>query len=145
MDSLSKIHTLDITVDESAIDMNGHVNNVAYVQWMQDVAISHYEALDWKEKTQELGATWVAHSHCIEYKRPAFAGDELTIRTWIATMERAKTTRRYEIWKEDLLIAEGHTIWVFVDATTGRPKRFPSGFHDLAAAPDDSADSTTAA
>ncbi|MEM9478203.1 MAG: thioesterase family protein [Verrucomicrobiota bacterium] len=131
MDFLSNVHTLTLTVDESAIDTNGHVNNVAYVQWMQEVAIAHYESLGWAEETRDQKATWVARSHHIEYKRPAFAGDALSIRTWIATMERATSTRRYEIHRDDELIAEGKTVWVFIDTTTGRPKRIPEAMKAL--------------
>ncbi len=34
---MSAIYAYEITVPASAIDENGHLNNVAYVQWMQDV------------------------------------------------------------------------------------------------------------
>ena len=34
-----------ITIPKSAIDENGHVNNVAYVQWMQDIAVEHYASI----------------------------------------------------------------------------------------------------
>ncbi|MDL1918316.1 hypothetical protein FBQ83_03205, partial [Chloroflexi bacterium CFX5] len=34
-----------ITIPPSAIDENGHVNNVVYVQWMQDIAVEHYASL----------------------------------------------------------------------------------------------------
>jgi len=34
------IFASSFTVPESVIDENGHVNNVAYVQWMQDVVCS---------------------------------------------------------------------------------------------------------
>ena len=35
----------EFTVPESAVDQNGHVNNVVYVQWMQDVAVLHSDAV----------------------------------------------------------------------------------------------------
>ena len=36
---LSSIYTKNITIPQTAIDENGHVNNVTYVQWMQDIAV----------------------------------------------------------------------------------------------------------
>ncbi len=36
---ISPIYTKSITIPKTAIDENGHVNNVAYVQWMQDIAV----------------------------------------------------------------------------------------------------------
>ncbi len=37
------IYSDEIVVPESAIDVNGHVNNVVFVQWMQDVAVRHFD------------------------------------------------------------------------------------------------------
>ena len=34
---LSAIYSKTITIPATAIDENGHVNNVIYVQWMQDI------------------------------------------------------------------------------------------------------------
>ena len=126
--SLSNIFTLELTVTDAVIDANGHVNNVAYVHWMQDVAIGHFESLGGTAIMEEHGATWVARSHHIEYLRPTFAGDEITIRTWIEDMARATSKRRYEFLKNDApdtLVARGETTWVFLDVATGRPKRIP--------------------
>ena len=130
MDPLSNIHTLELVVPESAIDANGHVNNVAYVQWMQDVAVEHFESLGGTAMMEEHAATWVARSHHIEYLRPAFEGDTLTIRTWIADMERVTSKRCYEFFKSDTLLARGETNWVFIHPESGRPKRIPDAVKD---------------
>ena len=103
----------------------GTSDNVAYVQWMQDVATLHFTALGGLPLMEVHGASWVARSHRIEYLRPAFEGDGLMVRTWVATMERVKSQRRYEFEKEGQLLARGETEWVFVDAGNGRPKRIP--------------------
>ena len=66
------------TVPDSATDQNGHVNNVVYVQWMQDVAILHFGASGGAKAMHGAGATWVARSHRIEYLKPAFAGEGVT-------------------------------------------------------------------
>ena len=76
------------------------------------------------------GAVWVARSHQIEYLRPVFEGDELVMKTWIATMERVKSLRRYEFVVDGKTIVRGETDWVFVDAESGRPKRIPEGMKE---------------
>ena len=38
---VSSIYSKAFLIPKSAIDENGHVNNVAYVQWMQDIAVEH--------------------------------------------------------------------------------------------------------
>ncbi len=115
------------TVPPESMDENGHVNNVHYVQWMQDVAVRHFAFLGGVEPTQALGATWVVRSHAIEYFSPAYAGDELEVRTWIANLRRVRSLRRYEFYRkaDGRLLVKGETDWVFVDAQTGRPVAIP--------------------
>ena len=121
----SEVHEWELSVPEGVIDENGHVNNVAYVQWMQDVAIRHFTELGGEELMQRFGATWVARSHQVEYLRPVFAGEILLVRTWVAGMEKARSMRRYEFTKEGTIVARGATDWVLIDGASGRPKRIP--------------------
>jgi acyl-CoA thioester hydrolase len=121
------------TVPERATDGNGHVNNVVYVQWMQDVAILHFEALGGESVMKVLGATWFARSHRVEYLKPAFAGEEVTALTWIEDVQRVRSVRRYQFLRErdQALLAEGETHWVFVDAASGRPRKIPEAITRL--------------
>ena len=80
---------------------------------------------------ESAGGTWFARSHHIEYLKPAFLGDQLTMRTWVTEARRVRSIRRYEFRRSDTLLAQGETDWVFVDVTTGRPKSIPDGFTDL--------------
>src|SRR5438034_4457466 len=73
--TMNPIYRFDLKVPAEVVDGNGHVNNVAYVQWMQDAAISHSRASGCTRATEAIGATWVARTHHVEYLRPAFAGD----------------------------------------------------------------------
>lgn len=120
----------EVTADEASIDANGHVNNVVFVQWMQDVAILHWESRGGGPMQQREGATWVARSHHIEYLRPAQLGDRITIRTWVADVRRVRSQRRYEFLRatDSRLLARGETDWVFVDAASGRPRTIPAEF-----------------
>lgn len=125
--SPSPIYTFTFTVPPEAIDENRHVNNVQYVQWMQDVAVMHYGALGGVQAAQSVGATWVVRSHQVEYFSPAFSGDEIEARTWVENLRRVRSLRRYEfVRKSDgKLLVKGETDWVFVDAKTGRPLAIP--------------------
>ena len=57
------IYRCEFTVPETAIDGNGHghVNNVVYVQWMQDIAIAHFTATGGADLMHTLGGTWVVN------------------------------------------------------------------------------------
>ncbi|MBN2586847.1 MAG: acyl-CoA thioesterase [Candidatus Fermentibacteraceae bacterium] len=122
----------ELTVPEEAIDRNGHVNNVVYIQWMQEVAVLHSEASGGTRAMEEAGGTWVVRSHSIEYLRPAFSGDRIEICTWVANMHRVRSLRKYEFVRipggEPL--ARGETDWVFLDSETGRPSAIPKTVSD---------------
>jgi acyl-CoA thioester hydrolase len=121
------IFAYEFTVPRDAVDENGHANNVAYVQWMQDVAVRHYESLGGIPITQALGLTWVVRSHFIEYLQPAFEGDRIEVRTWVANLRRVRSLRRYQFARQpgDQILARGETDWVLVEASTGRPVSVP--------------------
>jgi len=121
------IYPFEFTIPENAVDENGHVNNVNYVQWMQDAAVRHYEDMGGRQITIDLGATWVVRSHTVEYLRPAFAGERVMVLTWVANMRRVRSLRRYQFIrvKDQQLLVRGETDWVFVDANTGSPRAIP--------------------
>jgi len=120
------VYTRSFTIPGDAIDENGHVNNVAYVQWMQDIAVEHYESIG-GIAAQGNDATWVIREHRIEYFLPAFAGEEIEIKTWVENVRRVRSLRKYEFVRktDGKVLVKGETDWVFVDAKTGRPLAIP--------------------
>ena len=123
---LSTIYTKSIIIPQTAIDENGHVNNVIYVQWMQDIAVEHYSSIGGIE-AQGPDVTWVVREHQVEYLLPAFAGEEIEFRTWVENIRRVRSLRRYEfVRKSDgKVLVKGETDWVFVDVKTGNPRAVP--------------------
>ena len=115
------------------IDVNGHVNNVQYVQWMQDVAIAHSQSVGGRQALYDLDATWFAREHHIKYLAPVVLDDELVIRTWADSFKRTSSIRRYDFYRksDNALIAEASTLWVFVDIDTGRPIPIPESLRKL--------------
>jgi acyl-CoA thioester hydrolase len=124
---LTAIHRVSVLIPGTAIDANGHANNVEYVRWMQRAAISHSDSAGCTVATNAAGASWVVRSHHVEYVRPAFAGDTLVILTWISTLRIASSLRRYLFLREGdrAVVARGETNWVFVEARTGHPRPIP--------------------
>src|SRR5437763_12949602 len=85
----------EFDVPASAIDANGHVNNVEFVRWMQEAAVRHADERGYTAATKAAGATWVVRSHQIQYVRPALAGDRVEVLTWVADLSRAFSLRKY--------------------------------------------------
>ncbi len=115
-----------IIVPKTVIDENGHVNNVAYVQWMQDIAVEHYASIGGIE-AQGPHATWVVREHHLEYFLPAFAGEEIEIRTWVENIRRVRSLRKYEFTRklDGKILVKGETDWVFINIKTGAPQAIP--------------------
>ncbi len=122
---MPKIFSFRFIIPPEANDANDHVNNIAYVRWMQDVAIRHSDAQGCThDKYRQIGSNWVVRSHLIEYLRPGFAGDEMEIQTWVCNMRRTRSLRRYRF-----LIApnvdpcgRAETEWVYADSAW-KPKK----------------------
>src|SRR5688572_17901078 len=117
----------EFVVPAGAIDLNGHVNNVVFVQWMQDVAMRHFKSGCCDEAMREAQATWVVRSHTIEYLAPAFAGDRIEVRTWIVNFSRVRSLRRYQFARatDARVLVRGETDWVLINTATGRPCSIP--------------------
>lgn len=134
--SLNYVHRL--VVPEGAIDENGHVNNVVFVQWMQDAAIAHSEAVGLTAVMGRLGATWVARRHTIEYRREAFLGDAIEVRTAIVDCRRVSSRRQYEFVRtsDGVVLAKGETDWVLIDVAKFAPMQIPEEIQHLFHPPD---------
>ena len=124
---MNPVYQFDIKVTDGVVDQNGHVNNVAYIQWLQDAAIRHAQASGCMAATTAAGASWVVRTHFIEYLAPAFAGETLTVMTWVVNFQRVRSLRKYKIIRaaDETVVARAETDWVFVNAKTGRPLKIP--------------------
>lgn len=120
------IHRFTLTVPARAIDANGHANNVEYIRWMQDAAISHADAAGGSAAARAAGASWVVRSHHVEYLQPVFEKEAVTVLTWVSDVRRIRSRRKYLIFKNTTLAAKAETEWVFVDAKTGKQRPIPA-------------------
>lgn len=130
---MPEIYQHEHTVGPDEIDALGHANNVVYVEWMQSAAMAHSAALGWPaDRYVQFGAGWVVRAHSIEYLQPAFAGDRLLVHTWVATMRKATSLRRYRIFRtsDGALLATAETRWAFIDYATRQPARIPREIAD---------------
>ncbi len=117
-----------VTVGESDLDELGHANNIGYLRWHQDAAVAHSTAVGLTvQRYVELGGVFVVRRHELDYLRSALRGDELEVRTHVASVMAAKSERKYDIVRlaDGVVIARAVTTWGFVDTTQGRPMRIP--------------------
>ena len=110
-------------VEAHDLDGRAHVNNVVYVQWVQDAAAAHWEVLAPSGTKEEIA--WVALRHEIDYLKPALLGDDVAVTTWVGVAEGLSFERFTEMRRrsDDALLARARTLWCPVDARTGKPRR----------------------
>lgn len=121
-----EIYQYQFKVGPESIDILKHVNNREYLRWMEKAAMEHASLLGCgaKECLQQ-GEVWVAREHWIEYLRPCYEGDELTVFSWVANLSGPRSLRRYAIKRGARLVSLGATEWVYIDYKTGRIKDVP--------------------
>ena len=127
-DAENAVGRLEIVVPESAIDMNGHVNNVQYVQWMQDAAEHHSALLGWPgTRYAANGRHWIIRSHEIEYYHSAYLGQRIWAETWVADFKRVKSWRKFRFVRPEdgVILARAATLFIFCDSASGAPVRIP--------------------
>ncbi len=118
--------SIEITTPPSDIDDLGHVSNVAFVRWIQEVAVAHSAASGWTfAEYQRIGAIFVVRKHEVEYLAPAFAGDRITLSTWVEAWTAATADRRTRIVRDGVELVRATTLWVLVSTEGGRPRRIP--------------------
>ncbi|WP_370175577.1 acyl-CoA thioesterase [Leeuwenhoekiella palythoae] len=124
----AKTFKLNITVPVEAIDGLGHVNNVIYLQWVQDVAEAHWQHNSTEEMLQKYA--WVALEHTIKYHAPAFEGEQITIETWVEKFEGVRSIRRTKIFRpsDHKVLATSITNWCLLNMQTRKPLRVPESF-----------------
>jgi len=133
------------------VDPLGHVNNAAYLNYLEQAAIDHAttSGLD-LARLQELGGVFVARRHEIDFLQPAVGGDLLRVVTWLGAPRGARIERRSRILREDgapspptlfggrlgpdpqsttgSLIVQAVTTWVFVNER-GLPSCIPAAVY----------------
>ncbi|WP_435254855.1 acyl-CoA thioesterase [Tenacibaculum sp. A30] len=108
-------------VTANEIDEYNHVNNVVYVQWMQNISDAHWKELS--KKATNIDYVWFVIRHEVDYKNQAVLGDEVTLRTWVGKTEGIKSIRHFEIYRGETLLVKSQTTFCLLDATTKKPKR----------------------
>lgn len=136
-------------------DALGHVNNAAYLNYLEQAAIDHatYLGLD-MQRLQALGGIFLARRHEITFVRPSYAGDTLRVLTWLDAPSGARIVRNYRILREaeppeaiptlgrlldgqvvideaaQSVVVRATTEWVFANEQ-GMPRRIPREIEDL--------------
>ena len=109
------------TVVSSNIDELNHVNNVVYLQWIQDIANLHWNEL--KEGVDTAAYVWVVIRHEIDYLNQALLGDILLAKTWVGKTAGLKSIRHVEFYRNNKLLVKAQTTFCLLHAKSFKPTR----------------------
>ena len=115
----------------SEIDPAGHVNNAAYLSFLEDCAMELMIDRGWPAARMHTdGFGTVARELRIQYQAPALLDDVLEVVTWVSKVKRASIFRHYSIKRvsDGEPIGRAQVLWVWVDLATGRPMRIPEHY-----------------
>ena len=122
---MSTTYSMPFTAGPEHIDMNGHVNNAVWLQWVQDIGTAHWEA---GARPQDVDAyLWFVTRHEIDYRGNVEQGDTVTARTWLPDPPQgARFVRRVEfVDAAGKVLVAARSVWAMIDKDTGRPTRIP--------------------
>ena len=113
--------SITVEVQPKDIDVQGHVNSIVYLHWVQEAAIAHWSTIAPQHEQEKL--IWVVRRHEIDYKKPAMDGDTITVQTWIGTASRLAFDRHTEMIRasDGRILALARTVWCPIDRKSGRP------------------------
>ena len=111
------------TAEPEHIDELGHVNNAVWVQWIQDLATAHWDAV---ARAQDRDAyVWVVVRHEIDYRGNISAGESVRGETFIPGEPKgARFDRRVDFTDASgRVVVAANTTWAMIDRASGRPAR----------------------
>ena len=120
-------HSFRVSAED--IDEQGHVNNVAYVKWIQDVAVAHWFSAT--TETEREKYIWMVTRHEVDYKKQAFENERITATTWVGDPTRISWERLTEITRGESLLVKARSVWCLIDRETLKPTRIAKELLDI--------------
>ncbi len=118
-------------VHQTDLDELQHVNNIKYVEWVQEMSKKHWLKVVDEAIRNEM--VWVVKNHNITYLKSALLGDAIKATTYIQETKGPLSIRVVELAnnKTGELLVKAITEWCLLDAKTFRPKRVPEVIQKL--------------
>ena len=108
------------------IDFVGHVNNIVYIQWLENARIKLLQAmgLSITQIADEEGLMPIITETNIKYKKPLFLHNEVRVDVWVSKMFNVSAIFDMEFYNENNeLCASSQQKVLFIDKHTQRPSR----------------------
>jgi YbgC/YbaW family acyl-CoA thioester hydrolase len=129
---------LEAVVRCTEIDVNGHVNNAKYVEYLEWGREEWYDRHGFAyERLKGLGGVTVVVNINLSFQQPCQQGDCLRIITWPRRQGRTSFVLAQRIDRADgTVVADAVVTLVTVDPDTRRPRPLPEEFARLFSDPE---------
>ena len=113
------------------LDEFNHVNNIQYLEWVQEISKKHWNILT-RNKKYEF-QIWIVRSHNIVYKKRAKLGNELLLETYVKECKNYTSERIVNVLQKKNLevIAQCKTTWCYVNKISYNLERIPKEVKEL--------------
>ena len=122
---MSASHEISFRVRYAETDRMGllhHANYIVYFE-MGRTELLRQGGLSYRD-IEDSGHLLVVIEVGCKFKRPAYYDDMLTLRTTVERVTHVKVVHRYEVFRDGVLLAEGHSTLACVDRE-GKPQALP--------------------
>jgi acyl-CoA thioester hydrolase len=116
---------MPIKVKTYDIDSAGHVSNIVYFRWLEDLRLQLMEEHFPLQTFMEMGLTPIIAASNIEYKKSIKLFDRPVGHMWIREIGKSSLKFQGEIYVANQLTTQAGHVGVFVDTKSGRPRRLP--------------------
>ena len=124
------MHDTRIHVRWGELDPYNHVNHSTYLSYLEHGRIDALDRIGWgMDKLASDGFQVVVARADVRFRKPATAGDDLIVRTWVIETRAASTVWGQRILRGDEIIVEAE-ITAAATTLAGRPTRIPAEFRD---------------
>ncbi len=108
------------------IDFVGHVNNIIYIQWLENARVKLMQAmgLSITELADEDEILPIITETVIKYKKPFFLDNTVFVEAWVAEMMNVSAIFEFRFLNENgEVCSTGSQKVLFIDKETQRPSR----------------------
>lgn len=121
---------LPLVIKTYDIDFAGHVSNIVYIRWLEDLRLQWLETYFPLAPQLAQGIAPVLIRTEIEYRRALRLGDRPLGRMWVTGVTRARWTLEAEFVVDGTVAAWARQAGCFVRLETGRPVPVPAPLRD---------------
>ncbi|AGA31121.1 acyl-CoA thioesterase [Singulisphaera acidiphila] len=121
----SQSHETQVRVRYAETDRMGllhHANYIVYFE-MGRTELLRERGVSYRD-LEDSGHLLVVVEIGCKFKKPAYYDDLLTIRTTVSRVTHVKVVHQYQVFRDGMLLAEGHSTLACVDRE-GKPQALP--------------------